>query len=294
MGCADDIDARIAALAGRQYGVISRGHLVALGASSRQIQRRVAAGRLHAVHRGVYAVGHRAPRREARWLAAVLAGGEGAVLSYRSAGALWQLIDRERPLPEITVARTREPRDVLVHRAQLPGGHVTVHQRIPVTTPARTLADLAHTLQPRDLTRALREAQFRRLFHLPSMLAVLDHRPSRQLRELIDDLIPTQSHLEDRLLTICKRHDLPTPRTQRQIGATRVDFLWPDHDLIVETDGWESHSTRSAFQQDRTATNDLQLAGYTLLRFTHADLAHRAGHVAAQIARALGMKGSRP
>ena len=153
--------------------------------------------------------------------------------------------------------------------------------------PARTLADLAHTLEPHDLTRALREAQFRRLFHLPSMLAVLDHRPSKQLRELIDDLQATQSHLEDRLLTICRRHRLPSPRTQQHIGPTRVDFVWPDARVIVETDGYEAHATPYAFQHDRATMNDLQLAGYTILRFTRADLARRPHHVANQIVRAL-------
>lgn len=177
-------------------------------------------------------------------MAAVLAGGEGTVLSYRSAGALWQLIDRERYRPEVT-------------RAQLDSCEVTVHQRTPATTPARTLADLAHTLEPRDLTRAVREAQFRRLFHLPSMLAVLDHRPSKAPNRLLADLAPTQSHLEDRLLAICRRHHLPTPLTQRQIGATRVGFLRPEQRLIVETDGWRYHRTRRAFEADRASDASL-------------------------------------
>jgi very-short-patch-repair endonuclease len=272
-------------LASRQYGVVSRAQLVELGLDRGRIERALAAGRLLRIHRGVSAVGHRAPRREARWLAAVLACGEGAALSHRSAGALWQVLSYDG-MSEVTTQTHRRVPGVRIHEST--HADTAIHRRIPVTTPARTLADLAHTLDDRELTRAVREAQFRRLFHLPSMLAVLDHRPSRQLRKLLAELTPTQSHLEDRLLAICKRHDLPTPLTQRQVGATRVDFLWPDHRLIVETDGWEAHSTRGAFQHDRTITNHLQLAGYTLLRFTHADVAYRADHIAAQIAEALG------
>jgi very-short-patch-repair endonuclease len=138
-----------------------------------------------------------------------------------------------------------------------------------------------------DLERAVREAQFRRLFHLSSVLAVLDRRPSRRLRELANDIGATQSRLEDRLLRICRRHRLPTPLTQRQVGNRRVDFLWPAQRLVVETDGYDAHATLSAFQRDRTTVNDLQLAGYTVLRFTRADLVHRPVRVADQIARAL-------
>ena len=102
--------------ASRQYGVVSRAQLLALGASKVQIQRRVSAGRLHRLHPGVYAVGHRAPRREARWLAAVLACGEGAVLSHRSAAALWGLVDVEPGAPEVTTQTKRRTPGVTPHR----------------------------------------------------------------------------------------------------------------------------------------------------------------------------------
>jgi hypothetical protein len=192
MGCHETADQRIAAIAGRQYGVVSRSQVIARGISSRQIQRRVAAGRLIPLHRGVFAVGHGAPRQEARWLAAVLACGEGAALSPPSAGALWQLLDGDGDLPDVTAPTRRRTRGIAVHEGRLVAADIAVQRRIPVTSPARTLADLAHVLTPQDLTRAVREAQFRRLFHLPSVLAVLDHRRSRQLRELAADPNPTQ------------------------------------------------------------------------------------------------------
>ncbi len=215
--------------------------------------------------------------------------GPGAVLSHRSAGLLWGVLTTEGPSPDITSPAHRRTPGVRCHTAALTRTETAVHQRIPVTSPARTLADLAHVLTDDDLTRAVREAQFRRLFHLPAMLAVLDRRPSRHLRRLMDDLNATQSHLEDRLLHICRRSGLPSPITQQRIHGRRVDFVWPAHRVVVETDGYEGHATPSAFQRDRSATNRLQLAGYTGLRFTHADVTRRPAEVAEQIRSALAL-----
>jgi very-short-patch-repair endonuclease len=222
-------------------------------------------------------------------MAAVLACGDGAVLSHRSAAALWALIEREHELPDVTAPTRRRTHGVAVHRGRLEDEDKAIHQRIPITSPARTLADLAHTLTTDDLTRAVREAQFLRLFHLPSVLAVLERRPARQLRELVADLNATQSHLEDRLLQVCRRHDLPMPKTQQRLAGRRVDFLWPTHRVVVEADGYEAHGTPAAFQLDRSTTNRLQLAGYTILRFTHADITRRPADVAEQIRDALAL-----
>jgi very-short-patch-repair endonuclease len=292
MGCSrttDRIDVAIGTLAARQYGVVSRDQLVSLGATSRQIQRRVSAGRLLPVHRCVFAVGHDAPRREARWMAAVLACGPGALLSHRSAAALWQLIDREGALPDVTAPTRRRTPGVAVHRGGLTGQDASAHRGITVTSPARTLVDLAHAVAADDLTRAVREAQFRGLFHIPSVRDALERRRSSALRELLANLAPTQSPLEDRLLRICTRHGLPAPVTQHHVAGSRVDFLWPAHRVVVETDGFEAHGTPAAFQHDRASTNRLQLAGYTVLRFTHADLTRRSAAVAAQIRAALAL-----
>jgi hypothetical protein len=183
---AAEVDRAIGALAGRQYGVVSRAQLDALGVSRGAIERRLARGRLLHVHRGVYAVGHRASR-------------------------------------------------------------MTVHLAIPVTTPARTLAELARVVDRAELVRAVRQEQFQRLFHLPSVLAAHERRPSRQLRNLIEELLPTQSRLEDKLLDICDRHGLPRPLTQQGVLGRRIDFLWPAARLVVGTDGWQSHATQDAF-----------------------------------------------
>jgi very-short-patch-repair endonuclease len=268
---------------------VTRTQLAAAGLQARTINRRLAAGRLHRVHAGVYTVGHDAPRREARWLAAVLACGEGAVLSHRSAASLWGIREGEGPRPEVTLD-TRNGRrhpGIVVHRSRLEPQDRGVHAAIPVTSPARTLVDLAHELGREDLTRALREAQFQRRFDLDAIRELLTRRPSRILRALIEDLTPTQTVLEDRLLTICDRHNLPQPKTQQPILGHRADFLWPDHRVVAETDGWQAHGTRTAFQTDRAISNALQLAGYTILRFTDFDLRRRPAHVAREIRAAL-------
>ena len=261
---------------------------MALGLGRGAIDRRIAAGRLFRLHHGVYAVGHRAPRRKARWLSAVLACGDRAVLSHRSAAALWQIIDRERSDPEVTVSTRRHTRRVVAHRGRLAPPDIAWHLGIPVTSPARTLADLAHELTHENLVRALREAHFLRLVHPSSMQVVLQRRRSSTLRGLLlDDIAPSQSVLEDRLLVICDRHRIPRPLTQQPIAGRRVDFLWPAERVVVETDGWEGHSTPSAFQADRATSNALQLAGYAILRFTYADVARRPAQVAHEIREAL-------
>jgi very-short-patch-repair endonuclease/predicted transcriptional regulator of viral defense system len=293
-GAQTTTDHLIAALAARQYGVVARAQLAAAGLERGAIARRLATGRLHRLHDGVYAVGHLAPRREARWLAAVLACGPGAVLSHRSAAALWGIHDAEGPSPDVTIA-TRNGRRraaITVHRAQLARPDRRRRAGIPVTSPARTLADLARQLDHPDLVRAVREAQFLRRFDLAAAQELLDRRPCRALRTIVEDLALTQSGLEDRLLDICDGHGISRPLTQQPLRGRRMDFLWPYERVVVETDGWQGHGTRSAFQADRTISNRLQLDGYTILRFTHSDVARRPAHVARQIRQALATAGA--
>jgi very-short-patch-repair endonuclease len=283
------VDHAVATLAARQYGIVTRTQLAAAGLEHRTISRRLAAGRLHRVHVGVYAVGHEAPRREARWLAAVLACGDGSVLSHRSAASLWTIREGQGPCPDVTVD-TRNGRrrpGIAIHRSPLEPEDRSLHAGIPVTSPSRTLVDLAHVRGRDDLTRTLREAQFQRRFDPAAIRELLTRRPSRTLHALIADLTPTQTVLEDRLLTICDRHRLPRPLTQQPIRGHPVDFLWPDQRVVAETDGWQAHGTRTAFQTDRAVSNVLQLAGYTILRFTDYDLRRRPAHVAQQIRAAL-------
>jgi hypothetical protein len=130
------VDELIAGLADRQHGVVARRQLVALGLSLDAIDHRVARGRLHVLHRGVYAVGHRALRREAYWMAAVLAGGDGAVLFRRSAALLWGIRSSARAAVEIAVPRERRNRPgIEAYETRTAPDELTSHDGIPVTTP---------------------------------------------------------------------------------------------------------------------------------------------------------------
>jgi predicted transcriptional regulator of viral defense system len=176
----DPVDAAIAAIAARQHGVIARIQLLRLGLGRRAIAHRVEQGRLHVIHRGVYAVGHARLTIHGRWMAAVLASGEGSRLSYRSAGMLWAVRRTERGLIEVTSPRTGHPLPgVQRHRAELPADEVTVHDGIPVTTVARTLLDLATVLTPHQLARAVNEAEVQRLTDPLSLNALLQRYPRR-------------------------------------------------------------------------------------------------------------------
>jgi predicted transcriptional regulator of viral defense system len=174
------IDKLIAALAERQHGVVGRVQLVALGLSHRATDGRVAAGRLHALHRGVYAVGHRRLTRKGRWMAAVLACGPCAALSHRDAGALWDLRATERRLIEVTTPRNRRHRvNIEIHRVRLEPDETTIHDGIPVTTVARTLLDLAAVLPRQQLKRAMEQAEVLRLADDTSLDALLAKYPKR-------------------------------------------------------------------------------------------------------------------
>jgi very-short-patch-repair endonuclease len=277
-------DAAVARLATRQYGIVASRQL-ALSANA--IATRTSSARLFRLHRGVYAVGHLGLGEEAKWLAAVLACGDGAVLSHGSAAVLWGIRLGELFRPEVTTERDRRHPGITTHRARLSAADRSVRRAIPVTSPARTLADLAHVLDDDELTRTLREAMFRRLFDRAAIEDALTRRPSTRLKDLLAEASVTQSMLEDRFLTICARHRLPKPQTQHRIGAKSYDFVWPNHRVVVETDSWLAHGTPYAFQADRSQTNALQLAGWLVLRFTWADLTHRSRAVAATVGRAL-------
>ncbi len=159
----------IARLAARQHGIVSRSQLLGVGAGPRQIDRLVNARQLHPIHRGVYAVGHRLLTPEGRWAAAVLAGGDGAVLSHESAAINWQLLNRYPVLPSVTApVKGRRRRGIAHHAARLPADERTDRDGIPTTTVARTLFDLAGIISADRLERALAEAEYRRYADSPS------------------------------------------------------------------------------------------------------------------------------
>jgi Transcriptional regulator, AbiEi antitoxin/Protein of unknown function (DUF559) len=273
-------DRRVAELAARQWGVVSSAQLRALGLRKDAVLRRARAGRLHRVHHGVYAVGHTVLRREGRWLAAVLACGDGAVLSHRSAAAHWGLLQSEATRTDVTIPRARAGNaQIRLHRSHsLDACDTTTHQGIPITSVPRTLLDLAATVRPDRLERALAQAQHLELYDHRAITELLaranGHRGKGGLTEAIAvEPKLTRSEWEVRMLSLVRTAALPEPLVNRPLdapdhGECKPDFHWPAHNLIVETDGWKSHRTRAAFESDRAKDAALTAAGYRVVRFT--------------------------
>jgi hypothetical protein len=292
------LDARIAALAAGQHGVVSRGQLSTLGVRPRAVSHRITAGRLHVIHRGVYAVGHPVLGPRGHWMAAVLAGGAGAVLSHAAAGALWGLRASAARRIDVTVPRTgqRTRPGLRIHRPRtLRPDEVTTHYGIPVTTPARTILDLAGTLQRRPLERLLDQAENSRVTDVPSLVALArahpGHRGANRLIAALDTHTPgttiTRSELEERFLALCRAHGFPTPLVNERVNGFEVDFAFREARLLVETDGWTWHRTRAAFESDRRRDSAHTRAGYRTLRFTHRQLTQEPWSVAATLRAAL-------
>jgi very-short-patch-repair endonuclease/predicted transcriptional regulator of viral defense system len=269
-------------LAERQHGVVSRGQLLRLGFGPGVIGRRARDGRLHPLHPGVYAVGHRVLSREARWMAAVLASGTGAVLSHWSAAALWMIRPNSRSCIDITTPhKSRSWDGIKRHHKALPADEVTVHDGIPVTSVPRTIFDLAATVDVETIGTMLSEAEHRNLWGKLSLPDLVDRYPGRRginkVRLALDRITEEpsgrkRSRLEERFAPFIRRHRLPMPRFNDWIllGPKRyqVDCHWSGTGQIVELDGWEGHGTKSAFRDDRERDRRLKVAGYSVTRLT--------------------------
>jgi hypothetical protein len=288
------IDAELARLAGRQHGVVATRQLSALGLARGGVAARARAGRLHRVHRGVYAVGHTVLTVNGRRMAAVLAAGPGAVLSHASAAALWDIRPTSATRIDISVrsagGRAKRP-GLRIHRTPtLQTDEITAHQGIRVTSPARTLLDLASSLPRRALERALDEAEIRDLYDRRALEAVaLAHAGERGARALAEalaqdgDPVLTDSELEEIMLGLCDEQQLERPTPRAWVAGLRVDFLFAASRLVVETDGYRYHRTRRAFERDRERDAILARAGYRTLRFTHRQLTREPALVAETI-----------
>jgi very-short-patch-repair endonuclease len=263
----DQVVARIAA---RQHGVVSWHQLRNAGLHRNAVQTRLRAGHLHRLHRGVYVVGHPRVSFEGRCIAAVLAVGDGAVASHRSAGAVWGLLPAHEGSIHVTVAGDagRRPRTGLrIHRsATLTAAVMTRRNGIAVTRPGRTLRDLRRCVPQRVFRSAVRRGLDLRL------ISSNDLGPDPDL---------TRSELERIFLALCRRHRLPQPEVNARVGPYEVDFLWRDRGLIVETDGYRHHGNRSAFERDRARDAVLQGLGFRVLRFTHRQVLDRTPVIAA-------------
>lgn len=273
-------DQHVAEIASRQHGVISVAQLRRAGLSDDSIHRRLLAGRLHRLHRGVYAVGHAALAPQSRWLAAVLAIGRGprddddlvldrwgAAVSHRRAMCLWGLLP-ERPGPCDVIVHGNGGRarraGIRVHRSlSLRTADVTLRHGIPVTTPARTIADLrlaismghAGKISRWELRKAIRQANVVGLPIGPE-----------------DAVVRTRSDLEGAFLAICRRYRLPQPEVNVRVGPLLIDFLWREERLVVETDSYRYHRGEAAFHDDRGRELELMRLGYGVLRLSEAQI----------------------
>jgi very-short-patch-repair endonuclease len=275
--------------------VVSLAQLLALGLSQDAVERRARSGRLRRVHRRVYAIGGAIVPREGRWLAAVMACGRGAVLSHLSAAVLWNLLHYDAPQPHVTApASRRGAPGIRLHRTRsLDAQDTTTHQGIPVTTVHRTLLDIAAHVPERYLDRALAQAERLQLYDHRAITDVIarsnGHRGTAILtRAIADEPQFTRSELEARMLRLVRAHHLPKPQLNISLDAPdhpgiEVDCCFPTHRLVVETDGWDAHRTRQAFEDDRAKDAALTAAGYTVVRFTWRQVRYDPETVAERI-----------
>lgn len=270
-------DSRVAEKAAGEWGILSRAELHACGLTDSAITTRVRSGRLHRVHRGVYAVGHTGLTRNGIFLAAVKACGEGAVLSHFSAAALWDLLpwDQQRK-PDVAAPRKHELPGVNTHRANKPPPQLR-YDRIPVTTPARTLADLSSMLPLKPLRRAVREALTRKRITPQEATTILKETPA-----------PTRSDLEDLVLQLLHDAGFEPPHVNEPLPNGFVpDFRWPQQRLILEADGLAWHDDPVSRHNDAQRQAQLESQGERVLRVTYAQIVndprqtverlHRAG-----------------
>lgn len=286
----------IARLATGQKGSISRSQLLANGLRRSTITRRAARGELHRMHRGIYLVGHEALAPLAREWAAVLACGQGTVVSHHSAAQAWSLLeDRDCEDVEVTVLgrRIRSRPGLRIHRTErLQAADIRRIDGLPITAPARTLLDLAAVGCER-LERAFSEAHVRRLLTDRAMEGALRRAGRRRgvlaIKALIDanELGFARSEAERRMRNLILRAGLPAPLLNTRVAGYLVDFVWPRQRLIVEVDGYRFHGHRVAFERDRRKSMALVAAGYRVIRVTWRQLTREHLAVVATIASAL-------
>jgi predicted transcriptional regulator of viral defense system len=293
------LDGVIASVAERQHGVIALHQLVTLGLSASAVRSRVATGRLHRVHRAVFAVGRGGLTHRGRIAAAVLACRPGTAASHRTVAALLDLRIRTRPWIDVTApCSTARRRDGFrIHSgATLTAADVTLIDNIPCTTLARTLLDVADDATRREVERACDQADTQRLLDMHAIDEVLTRADGRRGAVLLRSVLAehragttlTRSELEERFLAIAREAGLPPDAVNfwipfREGDGAEADFVWHHQRLIVEVDGRDVHTTRRAFDADRRRDQRLMLLGFRVVRFTWRQVSFDARYVAATL-----------
>ncbi|HEY7456356.1 MAG TPA: type IV toxin-antitoxin system AbiEi family antitoxin domain-containing protein [Solirubrobacterales bacterium] len=292
-------------MADRQHGVVSRRQLRALGLSDAAISARVASGRMHQIFAGTYSVGHHLIGRTGRMFAAVLACGDGTVLSHGSATELQGLWDKRAIAIDAIPPRRagRKVPDIRWHNVLRPtADEVEIREGIPCTSVSRTLVDMAGRTGFTGLRRLVEQAAIQRRLDVPEVDRILARgrrRGAPNLRAILevwrsdDERKPRlRSPLEARLLPALIAAGLPRPECNvvLRVDSGRpleIDLLWPEERLAIEADGEETHGTRSAFQEDRRRDQRLVAAGYRVARVTWRQIEDEPATVAARIKRML-------
>jgi very-short-patch-repair endonuclease len=263
----------------RQHGHITRAQLLAVGISHARIQRWCGQGRLTRVHNGVYALGYRHPEPLAVAMAAVLACGDGAVLSHDSAAALWGW-RRWPEAPEVSATRARTRPGIKTHQPRsLPRADVTRQLGVPVTSPERTLREIESRLTRKQFRRLVKDARQERRLDDAAVTRLLGYAPE-----------PTRSEFEDAFRRFCRRFGLPTAHTLVTVHGYEVDALFDEQRLVIELDGWEFHRGRVAFGDDRDRDAELLDAGYETVRITWERLHETPEREAARLKRILARR----
>jgi very-short-patch-repair endonuclease len=254
------------------------------------IERWASGGRLHGVFRGVYSLGHQSPAPEARWAAALLACGRGAVLSHQTAAALHGLVHPPGTVHVTVPEQVRTRQGITVHSPSMPfqRGELVRAKGLRATSVPRTLLDMAAAGDPVD--RLVADALARRLTSLGALRAYLERRSgargSARLRRSIEGR-QTRSGLERRFLRWLAARGVPPPEVNPKIGALTVDAYWPAAGLVVEIDTIGTHGTTHSFERDRKRDAYLVARGLRVVRITEERLLHDADRLARDLRQAL-------
>lgn len=295
------VERQVLEVAARQHGIVTRPQLLELGASPDAVDRRLATGWLERMHRGVYRVGPVAARHS-REMAAVLACGDGAVVSHRWAVALWGLLPRQDRGELVDIALRvgcRRRPGIRIHRpARLGDDETTILHRVPVTTAARTLYDIAGSVPSRELEQAVAEALATGVATRRQVVRILARHPGRRGALRLHGILSartaparTRSVAEEVFLVLVRRAGLPEPEVNVMVSGYEVDFRWPAERLVVEIDGYAYHSSRRKFEVDRRRDAELSGAGELVMRVTWDQLQDEREAVLARLVRALERRG---
>ncbi len=286
-------DAAMATIAVRQYGYVTRKQLLGLEMTRGEVEHRLRIGRLHRIYAGVYAVGVKPTLPVPRAAAAVLACGAGAALSHSSALCLWGWhTPWDVPFEVTAPAQHRRP-GIVLHRSKvLTHRDVRRHMGIRVTSPARTVLDVAPRLSALALRKVVREARLSRYMRDAELADVLARFPRHPGAARLAPFVtvatePTRSEFEDAFIALCERFGLPRPRTNVRIAGHLVDAVFDAERVIVELDGYKFHGDRESFESDRDRDADTLLAGHVTVRITWKRMQDRPRREADRLIRIL-------